>query len=316
MVRVGQEAQVRVARAHRGLEPLGNLPAILHEDGTQRAPRLLSPSPKASWLSPAPYPAPTSIWWPAPGSSTNSAAARHARPSLSLNRPPSVQATPSVSRPCSWSEPSPAGRPSPLAAGVAAARAARRRQLDAAVEGAERRGPGLKRERHVVVRARISGPAVSSTKALVAHEPAPLGQARGLLGFGGPGRLGLVADRRQAQRVEGVAVRQHRHVPARGLVAGADRAQRVRAGGSEGSTNRPWLSAWVTRLPPRMPLPKIETSAPATGTPRVLSTHPTSPPPSSARACGDVRGDRMVEATTAQPKPRQELNALYLQGVD
>ncbi len=24
----------------------------------------------------------------------------------------------------------------------------------------------------------------------------------------------------------------------------------------------------------------------------------------------------MVEATTAQPKPRQELNALYLQGVD
>jgi len=56
----------------------------------------------------------------------------------------------------------------------------------------------------------------------------------------------------------------------------------------------------------------METTAPATGAPRVLSTHPTRPPPSSARAgvrnAGD--NDTDADATTTHPKRRQEFNAL------
>ncbi len=50
---------------------------------------------------PAPNPAPVWISCPPPGSSTNSAAIRQLRPSLSASRPPTLQWTPSVSRPCS-----------------------------------------------------------------------------------------------------------------------------------------------------------------------------------------------------------------------
>ena len=64
----------------------------------------------------------------------------------------------------------------------------------------------------------------------------------------------------------------------------------------------PSLSDSVIRLPPRIPWPKMEMTAPATGAPRVLSTHPTSPPPSSARAVGVARRARTATGTTRRPK--------------
>ncbi len=65
-----------------------------------------------------------------------------------------------------------------------------------------------------------------------------------------------------------------------------------------------------------MPFPKMEMTAPATGAPWVLSTQPTSPPPSSANAPAHTTGWTNTEATTAHPNRRQELNPQTSRGIN
>ena len=184
----------------------------------------------------APYPAPASIVWPPPGSITNCAPVRQARPSFSATSPPSVQRTPSASRPDRCTAPTPPGSAVEPREGSDGADVASSSTLPPS-------GPRSASDGPVAAGRSIDGRAVAlplvllvrgrlqHRAALVPHQPAPLALRLGLRRGGCRGVRRLVADGSEAQREERVAVRQHGDVARRrGLVAVAHRAQRVRAG--------------------------------------------------------------------------------------